>query len=589
MNSIFSLLYFNKSVLSGAMDMLVVKQPNNSFKTTPLRVRFSQFQILKAKEKIVQLTVNGVLIDIPLRLSEHGEVYTMHENHKRTNENHTNGSMISLSNSIVLSDGYLSSSEMSAPSSPKVEKQSKADSSSRERKISYDVIIRTENKIQITNESSFSIDRQYDKPAVKTASSSFSSIDQCLFSEMKIELSNCWHSISKNKDNKTFNLEEHFKATHISKEEFTKDPWKVINNSNLAIKYDKHIYTWKVIAPIIISKLAYRSVLPEESLRILTQQEMGYLLWKTIDKNAYKIDISKIDQISPISSPIATLTPEEKFSKEKELLLLLSQKKLHPIHTPFRKSYTLSSNQIVKMNLLPGKNNVTFNVTSMVQGKQELSAEIYLWNYDDKIIVSDLDGTITRTDLLGQIITLFGKDWAHKKIAKLYQDIEKNGYKILYVTARTMCVHVKTKNYLNSINQNNLTMPNGPLLMSPDGLVSALKQEIIDRTPQSFKIDCLTQVLNLFPEDINPFYSGIGNKKTDALSYETVGINKQKIFIINEKGEISTANNCYRTSYEEMDELVDELFPYVKGYNTFFYDLSYYTPPIKDIKLSDLF
>ena len=43
----------------------------------------------------------------------------------------------------------------------------------------------------------------------------------------------------------------------MTQEEFNKDPWKVINNSNLAIKYENHIYTWKVIAPLILSQLFY--------------------------------------------------------------------------------------------------------------------------------------------------------------------------------------------------------------------------------------------------------------------------------------------------------------------------------------------
>lgn len=124
--------------------------------------------------------------------------------------------------------------------------------------------------------------------------------------------------------------------------------------------------------------------------------------------------------------------------------------------------------------------------------------------------------------------------------------------------------------------------------MSPDGLVSSFKREVIDRTPQSFKIECLTQILNLFPPDAKPFFAGFGNKLTDAISYESVGINKSKIFIINEKGEISQYNNYYRTSYVQINDMFLEMFPPVNGNNTFYGYLNYFKPSHTDYDINFL-
>lgn len=33
---------------------------------------------------------------------------------------------------------------------------------------------------------------------------------------------------------------------------------------------------------------------------------------------------------------------------------------------------------------------------------------------------------------------IVGKEWAHKGVVKFYNDIVKNGYKILYLTARAI-------------------------------------------------------------------------------------------------------------------------------------------------------
>ena len=49
-----------------------------------------------------------------------------------------------------------------------------------------------------------------------------------------------------------------------------------------------------------------------------------------------------------------------------------------------------------KLHLKPGHNTATFSVTTQYQGTARCDAHIYLWNYDDKLIISDIDGTITR-------------------------------------------------------------------------------------------------------------------------------------------------------------------------------------------------
>lgn len=125
--------------------------------------------------------------------------------------------------------------------------------------------------------------------------------------------------------------------------------------------------------------------------------------------------------------------------------------------------------------------------------------------------------------------------------------------------------------------------------MSPDGLVSAFKREVIDRTPQSFKIQCLTQIVNLFPADTSPFYAGFGNKHTDAIAYEAVGIRKTKIFIINEKGDITQYNNYYKTSYTNINDMVDNMFPSVKGNNTYFNSLTYFKSNYGNLNLDNIF
>lgn len=48
------------------------------------------------------------------------------------------------------------------------------------------------------------------------------------------------------------------------------------------------------------------------------------------------------------------------------------------------------------LKLKNGPNDVVFSVTTQYQGTCRCEGTIYLWNWDDKVIISDIDGTITR-------------------------------------------------------------------------------------------------------------------------------------------------------------------------------------------------
>lgn len=49
-----------------------------------------------------------------------------------------------------------------------------------------------------------------------------------------------------------------------------------------------------------------------------------------------------------------------------------------------------------KLKLRDGPNDVVFSITTQYQGTCRCAGTIYLWNWNDKIIISDIDGTITK-------------------------------------------------------------------------------------------------------------------------------------------------------------------------------------------------
>jgi len=95
-------------------------------------------------------------------------------------------------------------------------------------------------------------------------------------------------------------------------------------------------------------------------------------------------------------------------------------------HSPLqrRRSASILSFQ-TRLNLQPGANTITFSVTTKYQGTTRCSAHVFLWKWSDKLVVSDIDGTITKSDVMGQILPVVGKDWTQGGVAQLYQNISK--------------------------------------------------------------------------------------------------------------------------------------------------------------------
>jgi len=57
----------------------MVKYPDGTYKSSPFRIRFGTFKILRAKDKKVDIYINGKKSEVTMRLSESGEAYFQHE------------------------------------------------------------------------------------------------------------------------------------------------------------------------------------------------------------------------------------------------------------------------------------------------------------------------------------------------------------------------------------------------------------------------------------------------------------------------------------------------------------------------------
>nr|CAH8858141.1 unnamed protein product [Trichobilharzia regenti] len=136
----------------------------------------------------------------------------------------------------------------------------------------------------------------------------------------------------------------------------------------------------------------------------------------------------------------------------------------------------LTSEQLKNLNLVEGANEAIFTVVSKYQGTCQCACYIYLWNSSDKIVISDIDGTITKSDWLGQLMPLVGMDWTHPHIAHLYNKIALNGYKFIYLSSRPIGQARATRKLLYAIQQGNYRLPDGPILLSPFSVLEAFRK-----------------------------------------------------------------------------------------------------------------
>ncbi|KAM4522292.1 phosphatidate phosphatase LPIN1 isoform 2-T2 [Odontesthes bonariensis] len=370
---------------------------------------------------------------------------------------------------------------------------------------------------------------------------------------------------------------EQFHEKIISYQQFTENP-SVIDDPNLVVKIGSKYYNWSTAAPLVLAMQAFQKPLPKAAMENIMKEKMPkkggrwWFSWRGRN-NSTKLDSAagecgacgSTEQVGKIKSrhkEESSSSDEDHHTAKQNPPIIQSEPGLSSGGVSYKKTLRLTSEQLLSLQLQDGPNDVVFSVTTQYQGTCRCQGTIYLWNWDDKIIISDIDGTITRSDTLGHILPTLGKDWTHQGIAQLYHKVSQNGYKFLYCSARAIGMADMTRGYLNWVNERGTMLPMGPVLLSPSSLFSALHREVIEKKPEKFKVECLTDIKNLFYPNTQPFYAAFGNRPTDVYSYKEVGVPLNRIFTVNPKGELVQEHaKTNISSYVRLGEVVDHVFP----------------------------
>ncbi|KAM4602719.1 phosphatidate phosphatase LPIN1 isoform 2-T2 [Polymixia lowei] len=377
-------------------------------------------------------------------------------------------------------------------------------------------------------------------------------------------------------DNREITREE-FKEKAISYQQFSNNP-TIIDDPNLVVKIGTKYYNWSTAAPLMLAMQVYQKPLPQASVENIMKEKMPkkagrwWFSWRGRNSDSKSECVTEAGgdggETSLSMSSVNRMKDESSSSDEdhRSTNQVSGSCQPEPLMSAgsvcYKKTLRLSSEQLASLQLKEGPNDVVFSVTTQYQGTCRCNGTIYLWSWDDKIVISDIDGTITRSDTLGHILPTLGKDWTHQGIARLYHRVSQNGYKFMYCSARAIGMADMTRGYLHWVNERGTMLPMGPVLLSPSSLFSALHREVIEKKPEKFKIACLTDIKQLFYPNTEPFYAAFGNRATDVYSYKEVGVPLNRIFTVNPKGELIQEHaKTNISSYGRLCEVVDHVFP----------------------------
>lgn len=73
---------------------------------------------------------------------------------------------------------------------------------------------------------------------------------------------------------------------------------------------------------------------------------------------------------------------------------------------------------------------------------------MYLWDWNIKFVISDVDGMIMKSDVFGYFVLMVGKDWSYDGVVLFYSNIIDNGYKMMFLISRAISYVSGIRKYL---------------------------------------------------------------------------------------------------------------------------------------------
>nr|XP_019707573.1 phosphatidate phosphatase PAH2 isoform X2 [Elaeis guineensis]XP_029121446.1 phosphatidate phosphatase PAH2 isoform X2 [Elaeis guineensis] len=254
-----------------------------------------------------------------------------------------------------------------------------------------------------------------------------------------------------------------FSSEKVNLEKFCALGPSLVKNNKLVIKIGDHYYPWDVAAPLLLGMVSFgqeqifktQGMIPVDrdeknikgdSSSATVPTGVSWRLWPFNFKRSGTISTAHMAHEGFSEKDVDSASEKTKnLTWENDMLKARGMKKVQ--------SRTPTSEQLASLNLKEGRNIITFSFSTAMLGRQQVDASIYLWKWNTHIVISDVDGTITKSDVLGQFMPLVGVDWSQTGVAHLFSAIKENGYQLLFLSARAISQAHLTRQFLFNLKQ----------------------------------------------------------------------------------------------------------------------------------------
>ena len=514
------ILDVNPLTSSGTLDVIIVETETKNLRCSAFNLKIGKYRVLKPNSREIKLVINGKLLKKRMKLSKRGIAHfeipqsdiDIGKSHrliqKRISadivEKNSNKKKRKprLSEFISVNEDDIKNINKNSILLSKTSENYNFDSRSNE----DDLIRSVKDGIKFNVDNNIKIKKTLEPDNEIFENLSLKNIPNRKINIIQISL--CGNLIDNNMSQEE--IMKIFDKYKVNIEEFFKDP-KQILRKNYMIKIKNKIYGPEHAQSILLTDLAFKSKFPNHCF----------------------LNLCEKDETKSYKNMIKSTKPSEQFLRS--------------------------------LNLNEGINSLIYIVKGNFGKEYRFNSRIFFYKFKphNRIIVSDVDGTITKSDVFGHVLPRINIDWAHEGIAEFYTNLKKRGYIIVYLTSRNIGQAKNTSNYLKNFRQGKYKLPEGPLITSLSSMLEALHRELIIKSPEVFKIKVLRELKYLFRfRDYNPIFAGFGNKSTDAYSYKIVRINQKRIFIINTKSIIFLLNSDKMYTYSLLNKNIDIIFPF---------------------------
>eukprot|EP00960_Hanusia_phi_P036146 752166-Hanusia_phi.AAC.4 len=164
-------------------------------------------------------------------------------------------------------------------------------------------------------------------------------------------------------------------------------------------------------------------------------------------------------------------------------------------------SLKINSEQLAKLDLHPGLNDISFSVSSAPNTR--FAAELFLWEPYKAIVICDIDGTLMRSDLLSFSASKLGFDAVHQGVCEALSALDAAGYQIVYLSARPISKASKMRDFLKRFvtADGEHRLPTGPLITTTDRTLQSLVKSLRSESEiTNFKMHVLQDIVQIMME-----------------------------------------------------------------------------------------